>query len=299
MYNNNSKSLNEQVSEILNSKSSKSVKRAELVKLNLTKYDIAILMDSLPKEVRTKAAIAFKDLTFGVEIECINCNRLSLINAGSSHNLEIQSEGYNHRDNNHYIKIVSDSSLRGENANEVVTHILNGKKGLDTLKSLCSSLSEIGATVNRTCGLHVHFGCTKMNNEWYVNIFKNYQMCKRVIDSFLAPSRRGESAMYCNGIARFDYDTCHTASDIREMMGSRYFCVNPESWARHKTIEFRHHQGSVDYKKISTWVEFLASLVIYSYSNRLSSEVASIDDIPFIKKSMKDYLKTRKAALNG
>lgn len=293
------KSLQQQIKEITEKDITRNAMRAELVKLKLTPFDIAVILDSMPQRVRANAAaVTFKDLTFGVEIECVNCERRSLINAARANSLDVRSEGYNHTDNDHYIKIVSDSSISGENPNEVVTHILNGAAGIKTVNALCQSLDAVGATVNKSCGLHVHFGCKKMTDEWYVNIFANYKACKKVIDTFLAPSRRGEDSRWCHGLARFDFASCRTAGDVYRMMGGRYYCVNPEAWARHKTIEFRQHQGSVNAEKIEKWVKFLAALILYSREHRIDREVTSIDGLPFATKTMKAYLNKRKNELN-
>lgn len=290
------KTLNEQVNEILNAKASKGMKREALIKLNLTEADVNQLLSMIPSARSSSERIS---LTFGVEIECSRCNRISLINTANSRGLEVHSEGYNHTDNTRYIKIVSDGSLVGTDTNEVVTPVLSGSKGKSTLKKLCESFDEIGAEVNRSCGLHIHIGCTKMTDEWYISVFKNYQMCKNVIDSFLAPSRRGDNARWCAGISQYDYDACHTIEDVREMMNyDRYHCVNAESYSRHHTIEFRQHQGTTKYTKIAHWLQFLQELVKWSKKNRLQEAVTSIDEIPFISQAMKDYLKARKEQLN-
>ena len=36
------------------------------------------------------------------------------------------------------------------------------------------------------------------------------------------------------------------------------------AYARHKTIEFRHHSGTTDYNKIANWIEFLQYFVAQS-----------------------------------
>lgn len=285
------KSLKEQVEEIKNAKSSKVAKKTALIKLGLRPYEISLIMSELPKAERRAI------YTFGVEIECL-VPRANMIAAAQSNNMPFQYEGYNHRDNNHYYKFVSDGSIQGENPIECVSPILKGKEGLESLKNCCKSLNEAGACVNRSTGLHVHIGAANFSDEHYVNVFHNYKMLEGVIDSFMALSRRANNNGYCKSLRDHNFYSWYNKRDVMSELGSRYHKVNAESYARHKTIEFRQHQGSTDFKKISAWVEFLIKLVDYSKKNRISNEVASISEIPFLNESEKRYFESRKEALN-
>lgn len=160
------------------------------------------------------------------------------------------------------------------------------------------SLNEANAQVNRSTGLHVHIGAQKLSDRAYVNVFANYQMLERVIDTFMANSRRVNNNGYCRSLQGKDFSFCTSKNDVYEVMdGDRYYKVNACSYMRHKTIEFRQHQGSTDFEKISNWVNFCAKLVAWSKKNRLESEVASIDEIPFLTAKEKSFFKMRAEAL--
>ena len=91
---------------------------------------------------------------------------------------------------------------------------------------------------------------------------------------------------------------CLTKNEVLSVMrGNRYFKVNACSYSRHHTIEFRQHQGSTDFEKISNWVNFCAKLVAWSKKNVLSSEISSIDEIPFLTAKEKSFFKSRVEAL--
>lgn len=222
-----------------------------------------------------------------------------MIEAGRQNGVDIHSEGYNHTDNKSYFKIVSDSSVGGDvDPNEVVSPVLNGNtNGMATLKKAIKSLDAVGARVNSTCGLHVHIGAAKLTGEQYVNVFKNYQKLERLIDSFMAPSRRG-NCRWAASLLDKDFSNCRGNYDIRRNVfhGDRYYKVNAESFARHKTIEFRQHQGSTNYKKIEMWVKFCVKLVGWSRNNVFTSEVMNIEDIPFLNKEEKAFFQSRKDA---
>lgn len=282
------KTLNEEIQEIKNMKGSKAAKKEAFIKLGLRKYEIELLLSELPKPVRE-----VHKFTFGVEIECLVAANL-MRESAMRNAMPFQYEGYNHVDNNHYYKFVSDSSIRGENPIECVSPVLTGREGMKSLENCCKALNEAGAQVNRSTGLHVHIGAQNLSNEAYVNVFKNYQKLERVIDTFMANSRRANNSQWCRTLQGKDFSWCTTKSDIYdEMNGNRYFKVNACSYARHQTIEFRQHQGSTDFEKISNWVNFCAKLVAWSKKNVLSSEVASIDEIPFLTKKEKSFFKSR------
>ena len=189
---NKGKSLNESINDVMNGKGSRASKRNDLIKLGLREGDIQYIFSQYDWHVerKPKSAFDFSKLTFGVEIECYNAERGALIERGRQNGLNIVSREYTHEHVN-YFKIVSDGSLSGENANEVVTPVLKSKKGLSSLKALCKSLSEVGAQVNRSCGLHVHIGAAAMSDAHYIRVARNYKMIEMAIDTFMPESRRG------------------------------------------------------------------------------------------------------------
>lgn len=289
------KTLNEQVNEIVNGKGSKTAKSISLVKLGLTPYEIKLMLGNI--EVSKKTKFNANILTFGVEIECYNVLRSCLINEVSQRNVSIQSEGYNHTDNNHYYKIVSDGSIQGNDGQEVVSPILKGKDGLNSLKNVCDSLDAVGAKVNRSTGLHVHFDASKISDAHFVNIFKNYQKLESVIDSFMPNSRRANNNGYCASLIGLNYNRCETKSDVISLNRTRYRKVNAESYLRHKTIEFRQHSGTTEYEKMANWINFLRKLIQYSFDSEIES-CSSIEEIPFLTDTEKQYFINRRAALN-
>lgn len=286
------KTLNEEIQEIKNMKGSRTAKKAAFVKLGLRKYEVELLMADLPKPIRE----TYK-FTFGVEIECL-VPAAAMRECATRNNMPFQYEGYNHVDNNHYYKFVSDSSIRGENPIECVSPVLTGKAGMKSLEICCKALNEANAQVNISTGLHVHIGAANLSDEAYVNVFKNYQKLERVIDTFMARSRRANNSRWCRTLQGKNFSWCTTKSDIYDAMnGDRYFKVNACSYARHKTIEFRQHQGSTDFEKISNWVSFCSKLVAWSKKNVLNSEVNSIDEIPFLTKKEKSFFNSRAEVL--
>ena len=287
------KSLSEQVNEVKNSRMGKAAKVVELMKLGITRDEITIILGSDAGAYIPATTKKFT-VTFGVEMETYNVNREMLVAKAAENNLPLEYQGYNHHDSNRVFKCVSDGSIEGINPIECVTPVLKGRNGLAALKNACATLNAVGAKVNKSTGLHVHIGAKDLTPAQYCNVFYNYQMLESLIDSFMAESRRANNNGYCMSLRGKYLRTCETREEVYQALGgSRYYKVNPCSWSRHQTIEFRQHQGSTDFEKISNWVSFCAKLVAWSRDNRMTRAIASIDEIPFLTNDEKTFFKRR------
>lgn len=278
-------------------------KAQALVQLGITPYEAMILArSSMPAPApRTPRRIKFT-YTFGVEMETYNCNPVDFMMAARENGFEVidHTARYNgcHTDIQQF-KLVPDASLTGNNTAECVTPALNGNNnGFASLKACCKALARVGAKTNKSCGLHVHIGARSLSDSDYCNVFVNYMRLETAIESFLAPSRRGSNSRWCYSLRRHEQRVLFatTISEMRQALDyDRYHRVNAEAYDRHQTIEFRQHQGSTNFTKISHWVKFLAKLVEYSKTNRLAENIDRIEDIPFLTKAEKNYFINRRA----
>lgn len=285
------KSFNEVINEVKNSKGTNKAKRDALVKLGLRPLEVEYLMADWAREARANRSprIAY---TFGVEIECGVCYQQV-----RAEGIRFEYQGYNHRDSREVFKFVTDSSLHINNSIECVTPVLSSRGGFDKLKACCKALNDNDARVNSSCGLHVHIGASHLSDEAYKNVFINYAYLEDVIDTFMASSRRGNGCTWAASMKRYveRIKNCSTIADVRYNIGTRYTKVNAEAYGRHKTIEFRQHQGTTNYEKIANWVKFVAKLVEWSKDNRLERDITTIDEIPFLNASEKAFFKARKS----
>lgn len=285
----NSNSLQSQIEEVKKSNISRDAKAASLLALGLLEKEVQLFLDA---PVKIRAPRKVMTYTFGVEIECYNVVRYDLTRGLQAKGVECICENYNHTDHRSHYKIVDDASLSGNNSAECVSPVLSSRGGFASLKKVCESLNEIGAKVNKSCGLHVHIGAADLTDEQYCNVFKNYYLMQSVIDSFMAPSRR--NAYYAHHLTERIMG-CNTRLSVRLSHRNRYWVVNPCAYDRHKTIEFRQHQGSTDFTKIQNWVKFCAKLVDWSKGNVLTAPIASVDEIPFLTATEKRFFKSRQA----
>jgi hypothetical protein len=103
--------------------------------------------------------------------------------------------------------------------------------------------------VNKTCGTHVHvgnFARIQNTNEFRTKTQKfqrNYgDFEERVFDRLVSPSRKGNNNHYCKSC------NCNYISD-------RYYKINLQNLFGFGTIENRQHQGTLEIKKIWSWME--------------------------------------------
>lgn len=283
------KNLNDMVKDILNAKSSKAAKKRAILELGLTNYEAELLTACTENVSRRKS------YTFGVEIEML-VPSYAVIERAEANSLPIRYENYNHN-TKRYFKFISDGSICGENPIECVSPVLNSRDGFKTLELACKTINEAGAVVNRSTGLHVHIGAADLTEEAYSNVFQNYKMLELLIDSFMSRSRRLNNNRYCQSLKDCNFDGLTRTNVLDAVHHCRYYKVNACSYSNYKTIEFRQHQGTTSYEKISHWVKFCAKLVEWSKTHRLTEIVASVDGIEFLNKEEKKFFKNRQIEL--
>jgi len=292
-------------SEILAQQTTKTRKIQQLLMLGMSRQEVAALMGVgygfvqnvyaklFPERIRARrgmataaaaAGFAFSfTRSFGVEIEMFNVPRERLITELRAAGIAIEAESYNHTTRAHW-KIVSDGSVRGNDALELVSPVLRGEDGLEQLRKVCATLKRLNAKINKSCGLHIHFGTDDFRDDARVwkNLFHNYATLEPLIDGFMPASRRGNINTYCRslrvpGLAS-KMDRATTLRDLERAVtgASRYFKINVQAYWRHRTVEFRQHSGSIEFEKISNWLHFLARMIEFSKTQRVAG--AGFDD---------------------
>lgn len=217
--------------------------------------------------------------TFGVEIETIGMDTRLFVqlcaNAGISANLM----GYTHVVTHGSWKIVTDGSLTGGVGYEIVSPPLKGEAGLNEVETVLRCAREAGATVNRSTGFHVHHAAGEYTPEQAAGVLLWYAKYEPVIDALVAPSRR-QGNQYCVSLRKatnlvdgiqwlldaarsqrtteaFSVWFSRTAPGANGYgVSGRYHKVNLASWQRYGTIEFRHHQGTLNGSKARAWIVF-------------------------------------------
>lgn len=311
----------------------KTWKMQQLFALGLTRREVATMMGvgygfaqnvyaawfaatagrALVTPTRTAAAAALAPFapgaftrTFGVEIEAYGVDRDTLLAELRAQGLEAQGEGYNHSTRPHW-KIVSDGSVTGAHAFELVSPVLQGLEGLADLERACRALRICNAQVNDSCGLHVHLGARDLPIESMRQLVRNYLVLEPTIDQLMPAGRRGSANTYCKSLLRgrtlaAAEQAILGAATTEELSaaangGNRYHKVNLQSFFRQGTVEFRQHSGTTNFEKISFWVKLLTNLVDFSKQRLVTPALPVSEFATFNQRDIATFYQRRRTAL--
>lgn len=183
---------------------------------------------------------------------------------------------------------------------EIQSPILKGDAGELEVKETCEYLNKNDFSVDKTCGMHVHFsGDTFMTDasdpKKLISLYLFHRLFEPVIVSFLPSTRRNNN--YCSQFAKgssqrgslYELGTVDdafsrvvsmsTIADFekywykvesdREVTHkkderyteSRYMGVNFHSLLKDYHIEIRYHSGTLNYEKILHWVNLHGKII--------------------------------------
>jgi hypothetical protein len=178
--------------------------------------------------------------------------------------------------------VVEDGSLSGDAAHEVNTMPTNGDMFLVHIKDLTSAYAQVGAGCSDECGLHVHVDCRDMDVYDLRRVILLYAKVERALFELVDESRLNGSY---SAVCGTEYANMSPTPSLfrRQILGTlyndnvlvpkngsktirtqksdkwgardrmRYRALNVHSFFLRKSLEFRHHEGSVDYSEITNW----------------------------------------------
>ncbi len=307
--------MNERISDIINQRITKTAKIQQLLLLGLTRRQVADLITNgnygfvqnvykkmlesgnLNQDAAFSTNFSEIDYTFnrrfGIEIEAYNCEREHLATELREAGINVAVEGYNHETRNHW-KLVTDSSLRGNNTFELVSPILQGEDGLKELQKVCWVLEYCNVKVNDSCGLHIHIDAADFTIETWRNLATTYCSLEPVIDAFMPSTRRNNT--YCKRLSSIPLNSIREAQTIQDLRrvfrNDRYYKLNIEAYACHRTVEFRQHSGTTNFTKMENWIRFSANMVTFAEQGRVNTR-CSLVNIPFLTADQKIFFKFR------
>ena len=313
--------MDERVRNILEQSTTKTSKIQQLLLLGLTRREIADLVTRgncgfvynvykkmlergtfvpcQPEQVSVPVLDYSFNHRFGVEIEAYNCTQEKLLHELSEAGIRVAIEGYTHRTTEHW-KLVTDSSLSGNDTFELVSPILAGEAGLKELETVCWVLDLCDVKVNDSCGFHVHMDAAGFSMETWKNLALTYKHLEPVIDSFMPGSRRNNQ--YCQSLHGISDRAIRDASTITDLQcvfnNRRYYKLNLEAYSRHQTVEFRQHSGTTNYTKMEKWIRFLNGLVTFASAASLPDRT-TLESLHFLGEKEKLFFKLRTKKLAG
>lgn len=175
-----------------------------------------------------------KDNYVGIEIECFS----------SRPQTEIQVSAIE-RGIDKWVQIGTDGSIRPNFGHKYELRILIKEKDLSkSLVALDKFLKAGKFGVNKTCGLHVHLDMRNRNmNECYASLRKFQDLLFAMVST-----DRQYNDRYCAYVDDTNQET-------------RKVAINKRAYEKHRTLEIRLHQGTLDMKKIENWVGLLLKIV--------------------------------------
>lgn len=221
---------------------------------------------------------------FGVELESCGLDVKTLNDIIAVNGRKLKDNSHTHNGQTYFDGItwqsMADGSIRNMDGSttkarwntvgthEIVSPVIKGNKGMKAVQEVCKAMVQAGAKVNRHCGLHITFDC--QNSRWrrmgtnkkrtslktIVDVYNHFQS---VIDSMLAPSRRG------NG-----YASPMTFEMMEARRFPKYATINLGKFARHGVVEFRQHQGTLNGKKIREWANFTYRIISFAVNEEFN-----------------------------
>lgn len=172
-------------------------------------------------------------------------------------------------------KLHEDVSIEGPNPIEIVTPPLQGMAGINQVVKFCNVFGKY-ASVNDSTGLHVHVGAAdflaKNSGAQRLTLallhFKNFEP---LFDSLVNASRRNNKfaasidnqTEILSNYKQIIKDKARKLNSMLDILtkGERYKKLNLESLAKHKTLEFRQMQGTLNPTIVKNWIVICTSFV--------------------------------------
>ena len=233
---------------------------------------------------------------FGVEIEFLApLAMVEVCQAINESGITCRQESYNHRRRDWW-KIVPDASIHGLGLNpmEVVSRPLKGNDGLIEVEKVVKVINDIGGKVNKNCGLHVHVEASRLKIEQLRNVAIAWVTYEHIIESMIPQSRRnGSERRYCQSIINYRDNSEYSRERLMDRLYASYnkrrivnlmnpqydrmLKLNFQALSRHGTLEFRHHSGTCNTKKILHHIRFCIAFVNHFKNTVIDMEA---DPIP-------------------
>ena len=216
-----------------------------------------------------------RNIKIGVEIEFYGVHYKTVLDSLHEAGIEVSYEGYTHRVMSGW-KLVTDCSVNRTNTGlskglELVSPILKGDDGLDELQVVMNTLNNIGAKVDRTCGLHVHHDIQDYDVEHLISLFNLYFNYEPAINKMMPKSRRNQQ--YCKELdisMLKRIQKANTIVTLADTVGTRYYKLNVQSYIKYGTIEFRQHSGTVEFEKIEAWIISTHTMLNYCKHHKVA-----------------------------
>jgi AraC-like DNA-binding protein len=161
-------------------------------------------------------------------------------------------------------KVESDGSVDGE----VVSPVLAGAEGFKQIKVVMKAMRDAGCKIDDRCGAHIHIGVKDLDKNQRVNLIKKWYANQPMVRQFVA--RQRWTNHYCVNPQDRElqewYRRILVGNDPtkNEHGITRTATLNITPFPKIGTYEIRFHQGTLNAKKLGSWIKFLLAFVEYA-----------------------------------
>lgn len=131
------------------------------------------------------------------------------------------------------------------------------------VEDVCQVLKNMKASVNSSCGLHIHIDARKRDVK---TLYHNMVSSQELFFRLTTPDRRKNK--YCAPQASKEWD---------QASASHWSAISSMSYVKHGTIEIRTHYGTLDARSIIAWGDLLITLA--NLKDPLKKDVVCIQDV--------------------
>lgn len=193
-----------------------------------------------------------------------------------------------------------DGSLK--KGSEFYSPILQGDKGYDAIKTLCSMVGKVD--VSSHAGYHLHLDGRNLRYKEVQKIWLLYRIFEGTLLAMLPDSRQvngycRQSCIHIDEIYSCDYgelenlwysQTNDDYDRYEQHHETRYLGFNLHSYFYQNTIEIRYHSGTVNFEKIINWIKINQAITTYALNHTLDE----IYQLKNLEQYTTNYSKIRK-----
>jgi hypothetical protein len=167
---------------------------------------------------------------------------------------------------------------------ELKTPILRGREGFEKLKLVMNTLSDHGCYTTQDDGLHVHHDAPEFvsNIDNCIKIVKSWKKNQHIIYRFVDPNRTEDD--YSGNVGQYWACPQWSQTKIAELERTRMIPhwdrndLNLSALSEHGSIEFRLHEGTLDYVEAESWIKFGQGFInrVLKHSMRESKDATNL-----------------------
>jgi len=153
---------------------------------------------------------------------------------------------------------------------------------LNTIRNSSKMGGELNLfKVNKTCGVHIHFGINGRSTKFINKAYTLYRLFEPFLDGMLSSSREFNKN-HCKNVNNLTFKKAMSVNTLK------YWSIRVKE--DRPTIEFRKHQGSTSYYKILYWILILQQILKHAEKIDKVSKLGDIANFSYFYKIIKNPL---------